>query len=264
MCYWVGTRKVREIMLKQLQQDPEDEISRLFYRSFIEPPQPENALQLMEHPVAIGKAEPVLTTMVKDKGELQFRNMRWTLQWNYWDSKTKAEKPGRPLLNSICENVFWQHKDLIYTKRCLIPVDGYWEFYHFKGKTYPIFIYPADEKLFYLAGIYNELADKNNGEIIDTFSIITTPPNSITAMLHNNPSAHDEPRMLCIVDEKLCKEYLNEDLKTEDIKRLFFKPLETERMKYHTTVRFLKKENAGYLSSEKVQERFEYEEVKNL
>ncbi|MDA3894373.1 MAG: SOS response-associated peptidase family protein [Salinivirgaceae bacterium] len=261
MCYWVGTRKIREVLLQQLQKNPQDEIPQLFYKTFIDPPKPENGLELMEHPVAVGKAKPVITTLAKYKGEYKFTNRAWTLNWNFWDSKTKQEKAGRPLLNSRSENVFWQHKDLIYSKRCIIPVDGYWEFFHFKGQTYPYFIYPEHGGLFYLGGIWNEYVDKTTGEVIEGFSIITTPPNALTSKLHNNPKAHDGSRMLLIVDENQIHKFLDESLSKTEISKQFFKPYAAEKMKYHSTIRFLKKEFADYVNSGKVQESFEYPEL---
>lgn len=261
MCYWVGSKKVREQVLKHLKQNPEDEIAQLFYKTFIEPNEPNKSLSLQEHPVAIGKGKPKLSSLVKENGILEFKNLEWTLQWSYFDRKTGQNKEGRPLLNSTCENVFWQHKDLIYSQRCVIPVDGYWEFYHFKGKTFPHFIYPSNGGLFYLGGIWNSYVDKSTGEIIETFSVITTPPNNTIKKLHNNPKAPNGARMLLILDYNQILDYLDETFTKDDIRRQFFNPYADEKMKYHPTIRFLKKENHQYLSSIKVQEPFEYPEL---
>jgi len=261
MCYWVGTKKVRETLLKQLQQNPQDELAQLFYRTFINTLQPENIYEFMEHPVAIGKAKPLITTLIKDKGQLQFRNMEWTLTWKFWDKKIKQEKVGRPLLNSRCENVFWQHSDLIYTRRCIIPVDGYWEFYHYNGQTYPHFIYPKQGGLFYLGGIWNQFVNKDTGKITESFSIITTPPNEVTSKLHNNPKAHDGARMLLILDEEQLQVYLDESLNKNEIAAQFFEPYAASKMNYHTTVRFLKKEFAAFIKTERVQQVFIYPEL---
>jgi putative SOS response-associated peptidase YedK len=261
MCYWVGSRKVREVMLKKLEKNPQDEIAQLFYNTFIEPPKLENKQQLMEYPVAIGKAKPILTALLKTNEGLAFENLTWTLNWNYWDTKLKVEKKGMPLLISRCENVFWQHNDLIFTKRCIIPVDGYWEFYHFNGSTYPYFIYPANGELFYLGGIYNEYADAKTGDITSGFSIISTPPNEVTAKLHNNPKAPNGARMLLILGYEDAISYLDANLNKYEIENNFFKVYEASKMKIHPTLSFLKKENLAFIASEKVQEPFVYPEL---
>lgn len=261
MCYWVGSKKVREQILKHLQQNPEDEIAQLFYKTFIEPNKPIENIQLQEHFIAIGKGKPNLTVLVKEHGILKFKNMEWTLRWTYFDRKTQQNKEGRPLLNSTCEKVFWQHKDLIYKQRCVIPIDGYWEFFHQGGQTYPHFIYPSNNGLFYAGGIWNSYVDKTTGEIFENFSIITTPPNSLTHKLHNNPKAPNGSRMLLLMNYNQIIDYLDESLRKDDLKNEFFKAFPEKQMNYHPTVRFLKKEFQDYLFSPKVQEPFRYDEL---
>lgn len=259
MCYWVGTKKVREAMKKQFKENPEDEIAQLYYETFMAQ-ENNQQITMQEHWVAIGKSEPKITCAIKENGKLQFKKLKWTLDWGYKDSKTGEVKKGRPLLNSTCEKVFWQHRDLIYSKRCIIPVDGYFEFYHFKGKTYPHFIYPADKSLFYLGGIWNSMVNIKTGEITDSFSIITTPPNEITQKLHNNPDAPNGPRMLLIIDKSDTSKFLNYRLNTEEIKA-YFNPYNAGKISFHPTIPFLRKEFAELANSEKVQEPFHYPEL---
>ena len=259
MCYWVGSKKVREAMKRQFQEDPEDEIAQLYYKTFIASDKKE-ILKPQEYWVAIGKSKPLLTVAVVEEGQLKFKDLSWTLEWTYKDYKTGEIKQGRPLLNSTCENVFWQHKDLIYRKRCIIPVDGYFEFYHFKGNTYPHFIYPKDKGVFYLGGIWNSSVNRETGEISETFSFITTPPNPITQKLHNNPKAPSGPRMLLILDKKNASKFLDYKLTKDEIKS-FFKPIDPQNMEYHPTIRFLKKEFLEFINTPKVQEPFYYPEL---
>ncbi|OFX89091.1 MAG: hypothetical protein A2W99_02180 [Bacteroidetes bacterium GWF2_33_16] len=259
MCYWVGTKKVREAMKKQFQENPEDEIAQLYYEAFIA--QENNPhITMQEHWVAIGKSEPKITCAVKENEKLQLKNMKWTLDWAYRDSKTRETKKGRSLLNSTCEKVFWQHKGLIYSKRCIIPVDGYFEFYHFKGKTYPHFIYPVDKGIFYLGGIWNSMVNTKTGEITDSFSIITTPPNEITQKLHNNPDSPNGPRMLLIVDKSEANKFLNPEISAHEIKT-FFNPYDAKNILYHPTIPFLRKEFAEQANTEKVQQPHYYPEL---
>lgn len=259
MCYWVGTKKVREAMKRQFQENPEDEIAQLYYESFIAN-EKNSETTMQEHWVAIGKAEPQLTCAIMDSGKLKLQNLKWTLNWAYNDTKTGELKQGRPLLNSTCEKVFWQHKDLIYSKRCIIPVDGYFEFYHFKGKTYPHFIFPKDKTMFYLGGIWNSMVNTKTGEITDSFSIITTPPNEITRKLHNNPDAPNGPRMLLIIEKEKAAGFLDPKLPTSQIKE-FLVPYDHTKILYHPTIPFLRKEFVEQAKTEKVQEPYYYPEL---
>jgi putative SOS response-associated peptidase YedK len=213
----------------------------------------------MEYYVAIGKGKPLLTTLVKEEGSLQFRNMKWTLPYTYFDKKTNSNTT-RELLNSTAERVFFQHKSLIYKQRCLIPIDGYFEYHHFQGDTYPYFIYPTKKDLFYAGGIWEREVDQETGEVFDMFSIITTPPNPLIGKIHNNPKAPNGPRMLLLIPGEDALNYLDENLNTNQIKELL-KPLNDTEMKAHTVARFLKKEFVDYINSPRVQEYFEYPEL---
>ena len=255
MCYWVGTKKVRKEMEKRFKAGSQDEIAQLFYESFIA----NNSMEFKEYYVAIGKGKPTLTALIKETGKLQFKNMQWTLPYSYHDAKTDSTIT-RELLNSTCEKVFYQHKELIFTHRCIVPIDGYFEYYHFNGEIFPYFIYPAGGGLFYAGGIWERKLDRETGEVAESFSIITTPPNPLTAKIHNNPKATSGSRMLLLLQQDTALDYLNEKLSTSDIKK-FFNPFEEKAMKAHTVVRFQRKEFAQYINSPKVRENCEYPEL---
>ena len=72
--------------------------------------------------------------------------------------------------------------------RCLVIVDGFfeWQWLNPKGKTkqqYMISL-PSDDA-FAFAGIHNEWTDKNTGEIINSYSIVTTEADPFMAEIHN-------------------------------------------------------------------------------
>ena len=256
MCYWVGTKNVREALLKKKNEKPEDEIAQLFYRSFVENG---GRMEFMEHYVAIGKAKPLISVIVNSEKQLNFRNLEWGLQWSFTNNKTGKEY-SRELLNSTAEKVFFQHRDIIYKKRCLIPIDGYFEYYHLNGEVFPHFIYPSEKELFYAGGIWDSHVDEDTGEVSETFSIITTPPNELAAKLHNNPKAPNGSRMLLLIPEEKTGTYLDADLDTNQVKELL-NPFPANEMKAHPVMRFQRKENEAFTNTEKVREPFHYPEL---
>jgi putative SOS response-associated peptidase YedK len=258
MCYWVGTKNVREALLKKKNEKPDDEIAQLFYRTFVKNP---GNMEFKEHFVAIGKAKPELSVVVDNTCEKQFRNMQWGLDWSYTDKKT-GKTHSRELLNSTAERVFFQHRDIIYRNRCIIPIDGYFEYFHHQGETYPFFIFPAKNELFYAGGIWDRKLNETTGEVSETFSIITTPPNELAGKIHNNPKAPNGSRMLLILPEEKAGSYLDATLDTQEVKNLL-KPLPSEDMKAHPVIRFQRKENLEYLNTDKVREPIVYSELKN-
>jgi putative SOS response-associated peptidase YedK len=72
--------------------------------------------------------------------------------------------------------------------RCLILVDAFyeWKWLDEKGKTkkqYEITL--QDNSPFAIAGIYNTWTNKLTGEILNTYSIITTEAKELMAEIHN-------------------------------------------------------------------------------
>lgn len=255
MCYWVGTKKVREEMEKRFKTGYRDEIAQLYYEAFIA----KSNNDFKEHYVAIGKGKPQLTTLIKNDGKLQFQNMQWTLPYSYVDKKTN-KTITRELLNSTCEKVFFQHKEIIFSQRCIIPIDGYFEYYHYNKETYPYYIHPTTSVLFYAGGIWDKKVNEQTGEITESFSIITTPPNALTAKIHNSPDSPNGSRMLLLVKHDDALNYLNEKLTTDELKK-FFKPYDEKEMTAHTVLRFQRKENLPFFNTPKVQEYHEYPEL---
>lgn len=106
-------------------------------------------------------------------------------------------------LNARAESVFQKpsFRDPAKNKRCLIFIDGFYEHHHYKGKTYPYYIYPENKTTFCLAGIWDEWINKDSGEIYRGFSIITTKAKGLMEKIHNNPKLQ-EARMPLVLDEK--------------------------------------------------------------
>ena len=255
MCYWVGTKKVREEMLRRLQQDPNDEIAQLFYKTFVGKAE----LPFKEYYVAIGKGRPEISVLMHDKEKgLQFSNMIWGLPWSYTNPKT-GKSYSREMINSTCEKIFFVHRDVVFTRRCVIPLDGYYEFFHFSNEVYPHFMKPK-EGLFFVAGVWDESVDKETGEVTANFSIITTPPNPLAEKLHNNPKAPNGPRMLLILPNEKVLDYLDPNASKEDLTRLFV-PYDESLMEAYPTVRFLRKEFTARIGTEEVRKKVDYPEL---
>jgi putative SOS response-associated peptidase YedK len=72
------------------------------------------------------------------------------------------------------------------SKRCIIPVKGFYEWQHVGNEKIPWYIYHADNEVLSMAGIYEDWVENNTGEIFSTFSIITTEANDLMADIHNS------------------------------------------------------------------------------
>lgn len=72
------------------------------------------------------------------------------------------------------------------TQRCIIPVKGFFEWQHLGKDKIPWYIHRADNEILSLAGLYNKWTDSSTGEVINTFSIVTTDANELMAKIHNS------------------------------------------------------------------------------
>lgn len=72
--------------------------------------------------------------------------------------------------------------------RCLILADGFfeWKWIDEKGKLKQQYLLSLqDDEPFAFAGIYSQWTDKSTGELINTYSIVTTEANELMAEIHN-------------------------------------------------------------------------------
>lgn len=92
-------------------------------------------------------------------------------------------------------------------KRCLVITSGFyeWQWEDKKGKKKtPYFITTSDDEPFAFAGIYSNWLDKSTGEIIKTYSIVTTAANELMRKIHNS-----KQRMPVILNRGNEQEWLN-------------------------------------------------------
>jgi len=71
--------------------------------------------------------------------------------------------------------------------RCLVLVDGFYEWKKVEGerKKRKYLIAMPDDEAFALAGLYSKWANRDTGEILSTYTIITQPANEKIAEIHS-------------------------------------------------------------------------------
>jgi putative SOS response-associated peptidase YedK len=114
------------------------------------------------------------------------------------------------------------------SKRCLLPVKGFYEWQHVGKEKIPWYIYLSDNQIITLAGLYSDWTNALTGEIISTFSIITTEANEIMAEVHNSGK-----RMPAILNRDDEKKWIDISLSSSEALNLL-KPYQSGLMKAHT------------------------------
>jgi putative SOS response-associated peptidase YedK len=174
---------------------------------------------------------------------------RWGFVPESTKDKDKQLQVWNKTLNARGEDMFetWSFKYSARAKRCLICIDGVFEHYHFKGKTYPYYIHRSDGEPMTLGGLWSEWADKETGQKLTTFSIVTARGNDLLARIHNNPKL-EGPRMPLILPDDAIDAWLTENVESDAEKEKILslvKPYPEAELKAHTVRRLRGKEAVG-------------------
>ena len=110
------------------------------------------------------------------------------------------------------------------SKRCLALVNGFFEWRHVNNKSYPYFIGLSDHQPFALAGIWNKWQNRDTGNEVSTFSVITTQANSLVEQIHNT-----RKRMPVILSKENEKRWIDNNLDKKEIESMF-KPYDSSEM----------------------------------
>jgi putative SOS response-associated peptidase YedK len=76
-------------------------------------------------------------------------------------------------------------RDAFRKRRCLVPVDGFYEWHSVGKARQPLTIFDPDGRPLALAGLWTGRQDPETGEWRRTFTIITTRPNEFMRSIHD-------------------------------------------------------------------------------
>lgn len=186
----------------------------------------------------------------------------WGLVPHWVKDSVQLKKFWNNTLNARGETIFEKpaFRQSAKSNRCLVYIDGFYEHHHYKGKTYPYYIYQKDATPMILAGLWSEWVDRETGELWTTFSIVTTAGNPLLAKIHNNPKLKG-PRMPLILPESLADKWLmniEEELDIKLIQELIMS-YPQEALDAHTVHRLRGKEYIGNVAH--INEKVAYPEL---
>lgn len=164
----------------------------------------------------------------------RFRYVRWGLV-PHWVKDSKKADGMRPMtLNARSETVFEKpsFRHAVLENRCLIPVDGFFEYREVNGKKFPYHIKMSDGRLFSMAGIYDEWTLPSE-KTERTFSIVTTEANPLMERIHNTKKRM--PVILTVEDERI---WMKPDATKEDLESIM-KPYEGDDLIVYPVSRLL-------------------------
>jgi putative SOS response-associated peptidase YedK len=237
MCYNVSAKKISKETEKQFKVkiDPAVTVPSNYYVS--------------------GFTQPLLPIISTLQPEL-ITAFNWGLIPDFCKTELDAKDMQLKTLNAKSETVFTlpSFKNSIREKRCLVIVDGFYEWRTIGKQKYPYFIHYKDSDVFAMGGIFNDWVNKQTGEQTKTFSIITTPANALMNKIHNT-----KMRMPFILPKGTERDWLNINLKDNEIIDLM-KPLAEVELQAHTISKLITNKNKNPDTVE-MQLAFEYPEL---
>ena len=145
---------------------------------------------------------PVITNREADKIHL--------FNWGLIPAWAKDDTIKKMTLNARIETIAEKpaFKGSI-KNRCLILADGFyeWQWLDPKGKNKQKYLITLpDDDAFAFAGLWSEWIDKSTGELLKTYTILTTEANELMSKIHNS-----KKRMPIIVSKETEKKWLEGD-----------------------------------------------------
>jgi len=235
MCYHTSLARSADYLEKRFQ-------AKFEQRDLFEPIYHHSGFSAPLHPViANGSIESI-------------RFFQWGLVPFWTKDESAAERIRTQTLNARAETIHQKpsFRASIMTKRCLVLVDGFYEWREESNRKYPYYITLTNNDAFALAGIWDKWLNSSTGEMKETFSIITTRANPLLERIHNT-----KKRMPVILKREDEKEYLERNLHAGEIDALL-QPYDDKEMQAHTVSRLISTKRANTNVPE-VMSKFTYE-----
>ena len=199
------------------------------------------------------------------KGSAQnftIENAHWELiaPWVKTSQEVQAGREKFNTLNATAERLLESKlfKPAALNNRCLVLSSGFYEWRHYKPAgakkeiAYPYFISLKEQPLFYMAGIYQPWTDRETGETMDTFSIVTTKANTLMEQIHNK-----KKRMPTILNEAQAAEWISPNVSESKIMELASCSIDESIMSAYTL-------DKGFRTASNPMEAFEYHDLPAL
>ncbi len=151
-------------------------------------------------------------------------------KWGLVPFWAKDPSIGNKMINAKAETLAEKpsFKRALAKRRCLVPADGFYEWQKKdKGPSQPIYVRLRDGGLFAFAGLWEEWKSPE-GQILNTFTIVTVEPNELISKFHH--------RMAAILEPDAEADWLNPKNSAVDAAKLL-KPYPADRMEAYKVSR---------------------------
>ena len=122
-----------------------------------------------------------------ETGERSLDLLKWGLVPSWSGDPKGAPKPINAMTETVRSKPIF--RDAYRKRRCIVPVEGFFEWQATKGGKQPYAIAMKNGAPFGLAGLWENWKDPASGDWVRTFTIITVPSNELIARIHDRMPA---------------------------------------------------------------------------
>ena len=164
--------------LTKTEKEIEERFNATFYSEDLERYNP-----IPNFNVAPTQRMPVITSDNPTKLQL--------FRWGLIPSWAKDTKIGFSLINARLETISEKpmFKSRLSRGRCIVPMDGFYEWKMQDGVKIPYRIVTTDQDIFSVAGLWDAWLDNTSGMLLYTFTVITRSPNTLMENIHDRMPA---------------------------------------------------------------------------
>jgi putative SOS response-associated peptidase YedK len=131
----------------------------------------------------IAPTQPVAAVRYNnDKNQRELAHFHWGLipRW------AKDPSIGSRMINARSETAAEKpsFRAAFKYRRCLVPTDGFYEWWKVDGGKQPVLIKMKDERPFAIAGLWEHWQSPDDSEI-ESVTLLTTEPNDLLTKIHN-------------------------------------------------------------------------------
>ena len=182
--------------------------------------------------------------VVRDRDRVRsLGQMRWGLVPMWADSPAIGDRMINARSESVTEKAAF--KGAFERRRCLIPVDGFYEWQAGNAKKVPMYIHAADETPLAFAGLWETWRSEPEADPLHTCTVITTAANTTMQAVHD--------RMPAVLDPVDWDEWLDRDPRDLGTLERFLRPAPDDLLTFHpvsTRVNSARNDDAALLLRE--------------
>lgn len=144
--------------------------------------------------------------------------------WGLVNSWAKSRSVGAKQFNARSETAAVKpaFRAAFRARRCIVPVDGFYEWRGPRGAREPMRFHAPDDRLLWLAGLYESWTCGETGEVIPTFALLTTEANEVVCPVHD--------RMPVILDERGIDAWLSPSTTDATTLQVLLRPAHAETL----------------------------------